>query len=162
MNTLVTLAFCNFFRWNVLFVFLLNPRLIKDSPCQQLTYSLTDSCLVDLTWMICRWLIRMTAECLLIAIILNLNFVPDFDPKVWSRFWCWVFIKLLGEALTLVRTLSPLVHCAFAMFLFGSLVSLAMLLFFGGCTLNKQMKARFHHCWVALLGASPFSGTILN
>ena len=45
----------------------------------------------------------MTAECLLIVIILNLNFVPDFEAE--------------------------LVHCAFAMFLFGSLVSLAMLLF---------------------------------
>ena len=73
--------------------------------------------------------LRITAECLLIVIILNVNFVPDFEAEVWSRFWCWVFIKLLGEALTLVRTLSPLVHCAFAMFLFGSLVSLAMLLF---------------------------------
>ena len=71
----------------------------------------------------------MTAECLLIVIILNLNFVKDFEAEVWSRFRSWVFIKLLGEALTLVRTLSPLVHCAFAMFLFGSLVSLAMLLF---------------------------------
>ena len=45
----------------------------------------------------------MTAECLLIVIILNLNFVPDFEAE--------------------------LVHCAFAMFLFGSLVSLAILLF---------------------------------
>ena len=49
------------------------------------------------------------------------NFVPDFEAEVWSR--------LLGEALTLVRTFSPLVHCAFAMFLFGCLVSLAILLF---------------------------------
>ena len=110
-------------------MFFTEPRSNQSHPCQQLTYSLTDSCLVDLTWLIGLWLIRMAAECLLIVIILNLNFVPDFEAEVWSRFWCWVFIKLLGEALTLVRTLSPLVHCAFAMFLFGSLVSLAMLLF---------------------------------
>ena len=86
-------------------------------------------------------------------------FAKQNQTEDWQIFksFC-IEIKVLKES----KYKMPLVHCAFAMFLFGSLVSLGTLLFWSVVHWTSRWKRVFHHCWVALLGASAFSGTILN